>query len=236
MFTNVRNLIFRLAAGVRRDGPLFMLDLAKRRFVDRASRWADLHFDWFHGTETAGIIETPDLAVASVHKDHGIRYQPTRARPFRRLMRVLQIPPGEVFVDIGSGKGRVLIMASAFGPKKIIGVDYAPELCDIARRNLVSRGRRDSTIATIIHCCDAAEYGFEEGETVIYMFNPFDTVVLDKMLQRLAASLRRAPRKAWLIYHFPRWNTMIESQGMFQRLGYYVFEGCEFMVYTHNPD
>jgi predicted RNA methylase len=40
------------------------------------------------------------------------------------------------FVDIGSGKGRALIIAAEYAFKRIIGVEYSPSLATICRRNL----------------------------------------------------------------------------------------------------
>ena len=56
-----------------------------------------------------------------------------RLRPFRRLMRTLSLPPGSGFVDFGCGKGRVLLLAAGFGFARITGVEFAKELCDIAK-------------------------------------------------------------------------------------------------------
>ena len=235
--TDSNSLVSRVIKSVRRKGVIATLRAAKLFVNIRASEWGDHGFDLKNQTETAGIIETANLQVTSVHKNRGVRYQPTRARPFRRLMSILHIPQDQVFVDIGSGKGRVLLMALDFGFKKIVGVEYAPELCEVARKNLNVWRRQHEYLAPVeIHCCDASEYDFKEGETVIYLFNPFDALVLTKLLQRLAESLRIEPRKIWLIYCFPRWHDVIASHGMFAQLGIYIYGGYEFAVYTYDPN
>src|SRR5262245_4264326 len=75
----------------------------------------DLTFDWRHGTKTIAPAELDRLHVPSPNKFHGVRYQATRARPFRRLLRELALPTGGTFVDLGSGKGRVLLLAAQAG-------------------------------------------------------------------------------------------------------------------------
>ena len=198
--------------------------------------FADRLFDARHGTETSRFVEPKDMEVVGPHRDRGIRYQPTRARALRRVLRDLRIAPGEIFVDIGCGKGRVLLLAHDHGFRKVVGVEYAAALCDIARKNLhAAAKRRGAPIPVEIHCCDAADYGFGADETVIYLFNPFDAVVLAKMMERLAESLRRKPRKAWLIYLFPRWHEVIESQGLFTLAALHVEGASEFAVFTHDP-
>lgn len=203
-----------------------------KRVVGQVRWLSDRLFDLLNGTDTAGAIEPADMTVVGPHRDRGVRYQLTRPRAFRRLLRRLDLPAGEVFVDIGCGKGRVLMLAREFGFRKIVGVEYAPALCAIAQRNVAAA----DAAGVVIHCCDAVDYDFAEGETVIFLFNPFDGVVLGKMLERLEASLRRDPRKAWLIYHFPRWMEVIESHGVFRRIGCHAYDGCEFVVYVHEPD
>ncbi len=222
---------------IRQRGIASTLVAAMHRIISMGRRCVERWDDWVNGTDTAGIVETADLTVASPNKDRGIRYQPTPARPLRKLMRALQIPPGQVFADIGSGKGRVLIIALRLGFKKIVGVEYATDLCDIAQKNLATARRNieSPAIPVVIHCCDAAEYGFDEGETVIYLFNPFDATVLAQMLARLAASIARAPRKVWLIYHFPRWYDVIESHGLFAPSGVHRYGNREFAIYIYDP-
>lgn len=197
-----------------------------------ASRWADSWFDRLHGTETARWVEPRDLDVVGPHRDRAVRYQPTRALPLRRLLRDLRLPAGEIFVDIGCGKGRALLVARDFGFRRLVGVEYAPSLCEIAGRNLQGAG---PGVPCEIRCFDAAEYPFDRGETVIYLFNPFDAVVLAAMMERLAASLAREPRRAWLIYLFPRWYEVIQARGLFTLDALHVHGDCEFAVYVHDP-
>jgi 2-polyprenyl-3-methyl-5-hydroxy-6-metoxy-1,4-benzoquinol methylase len=44
--------------------------------------------------------------------------------------------PRATFIDIGCGKGRVLLMAAEHGFRKIIGIDFAADLCLTARGNV----------------------------------------------------------------------------------------------------
>lgn len=230
------SLVARLVSSMQRRGVGSTLALAWGSAVLYLHEGVDRYFDFVNGTETSRVVEAVDLVATGFHKEHGFRYHATRARPFRRLMRALRIPPGQVFLDIGAGKGRVLLMALDFGFKKLVGVDYSAELCEIARQNLDTvRRRRDFTTPVEIYCCDAAEYDFYDDETVIYLYNPFDAVVLAEVMERLCASLRRAPRKTWLIYLHPRWHSAIESTGMFTWASLHSFGKLEFAVFTHDP-
>ena len=222
----------RLVSSIQRNGVGVTIAAVRRHASTLVSKWIDQFYDSAHSIETAGVIETPDLVVVGGHKERGIRYEPTRARPFRRQMRALGISCDGVFVDIGSGKGRVLVMAAEYGFNDIVGVDYAGSLCAVARENF-ARVHQDKTL--LIHHCDAADYEFAEGETVVYLYNPFDAVVMEKMMKRLNASLRKNPRKAWVIYHHPLWKSVIEAGGMFKLIDRQTFGGCEFATFVHDP-
>lgn len=230
------SLVARLVSSIQRRGVGPTLAVAWGAAVLYLYELGDRYFDLFNGTETSRVVEAVDLVAAGVHKQHGFRYHATRARPFRRLMRALRLPPGQVFVDIGSGKGRVLLLALDFGFQKLVGVEYSAQLCEIARQNLDAvRRRRGFATPVEVHCCDAAEYDFHDDETVIYLYNPFDAVVLAKVMERLCASLRRAPRRMWLLYLHPRWHSAIESTGMFTWASLHSFGKIEFAVFIHDP-
>ena len=216
--------------GVPPDAP------SKPASISGFGRFLDRCFDLVHGTETRGLAETADMAVVGPHRAHGVGYQPTRARALRRVLRDLRLPPGQVFVDLGCGKGRVLLIALEFGFAKIVGVEYAPALCEAATRNLaVARWLRGRGTPVVVHCLDAADYDFGERETVVYLFNPFDAVVLERVMLRLGDSLRREPRRLWLIYMFPRWHERLDGDPLLAFAGLHEHDGCQFAVYTHEP-
>ena len=52
------------------------------------------------------------------------------------LFKKLKIPDDKVFIDIGSGKGRVLLIAAEFGIKEVRGIEFSPVLCEIAKKNI----------------------------------------------------------------------------------------------------
>lgn len=64
------------------------------------------------------------------------------AARFRALMASLSAPVDELtFVDLGAGKGRAMLLASELPFRRIVGVEFSPELCDVARRNLRTNRR-----------------------------------------------------------------------------------------------
>lgn len=197
------------------------------------SRWVDRHFDPAFGTETRTVLENNALKdVTSPNLARGIRYEPTRALPFRRALRSARVPTHGGFVDLGCGKGRALILAVQCGFKQVTGVDYSRELCAAAEKNLAAfRSRTQRGFRSKVVAMDAADYAFTKEDTVVYLFNPFDAVVLAAVIARLRRSLERHPRTVWIMYHNPLWRSSIESTNAFEHVGDYSSGGCTFAVY-----
>jgi SAM-dependent methyltransferase len=223
----------RVRRSLRQNGLRHTFRAALRHLSTSISRLIDRHFDPAFGTETRRVVENDALeGVVSPNLGRGIRYEPTRAIPFRQVLRAARIPTGGGFVDLGCGKGRALILAAQSGFKQVTGVDYSPQLCSIAERNLAAfRSRTRRAFRSRVVAMDAADYAFTKEDTVVYLFNPFDAVVLAAVVARLRRSLERYPRTVWIVYHNPVWRASIEATGAFQHVGDYTRGGTIFAVY-----
>lgn len=225
-------LVTRLGNSIRTRGLGPTLHAAKRHVQTAISMLADSGYDRSHGVRTSGVVEIEEMRdVQSPRLSRGMRYEPTRANPFRRIMRSLALPTDGTFVDVGCGRGRVLIMAAELGFQNVIGIEYSPELCRVARQNLVGAAR-GADIRVIEQ--DAALYSFERDQTVIYMFNPFGTEVMTEVLDRIDVSLEAAPRTMWLVYQYPEARHAIESRATFSPIAHACYGGCEFIVYRNH--
>jgi SAM-dependent methyltransferase len=195
---------------------------------------ADLGFDMRHGTETLRRTFLQDLALESENKIHGVHYQASKAAPLLRLLREFEVSKEGTFVDFGSGKGRALMLAAEYGFNRVLGVEFATELCDIARHNLAAFQQRlgrpvDIEIAEI----DAANFIISRDQTVFYLYNPFDAVVLEQVLANLRDSLARNPRKVALIYNTPLHRDVVECSGIFASPVEYQVRDNQFCVFRN---
>jgi hypothetical protein len=131
----------------------------------------------------------------------------------------------------------VLLIASEFGFRKIRGVEFARELCEVAKKNCaaVASGTRDQLEWQITEM-DAAKYAVRPDETVFFMFNPFDEAVMEGVLDNVTASLRDRPRRALVIYYNPRASGVIEGRKEFTLLRDFDFWGYRFKVYSTAGD
>src|SRR5262249_42574867 len=72
------------------------------------------------------------------------------------------------------------------------------------RRNLgrYLRGRRQRAGKVEVVCGDASQYVFPDEVTFLFLFNPFNEVVLERVLDRMEESLRRRARDIYVFYWY----------------------------------
>jgi precorrin-6B methylase 2 len=114
-----------------------------------------------------------------------------------RVLRELELGPQDVLIDLGSGKGRVLLCASRFPIAKAIGVELAEDMCEVARRN-VARLKAPRCPVEVVNQ-NALEFDYRQG-TAFYLFDPFGAETLRGVLQKMHESLAVAPRKIRLAF------------------------------------
>jgi SAM-dependent methyltransferase len=108
---------------------------------------------------------------------------------------------GFSFVDIGSGKGRTLLLAARFPFRSVIGIEYAASLVQIANANVPNyRGNPPLQCAIESICADATTATYPETPLVIYFFNPFAIEIFEKVFGKIVDSYKAAPRPILLIY------------------------------------
>jgi SAM-dependent methyltransferase len=164
----------------------------------------DLGFDLRYGTETERWVEINTLGFESEHKNDGLPYGPTQIVPLRTVLRKLNLPKDGVFIDLGAGKGRVLLIAAQTGFQRIIGVEFSPELCAIARSNIKAFLRKTRITAQLeVVESDVAAFPIAREYNVFFMFHPFERIVLARLIDNLHSSQTQFPRKIWLICNNP---------------------------------
>jgi SAM-dependent methyltransferase len=184
----------------------------------RRQRYGDMEYDWEHRVNTtSGTVGWRERLLGIFHS----AYQPTDPAMFLEMMAALPIQFDQFsFVDLGSGKGRTLLLASEFPFQRIVGVEILPELHRAAEENI--RAFRDSAgrggqIDAIL--ADACEYDFPETPLVVYLFNPLPEAGLRRVMGRLEESLGKAPRPVWIVYHNPVLDAVVSGSQMLEPVG-----------------
>jgi SAM-dependent methyltransferase len=203
----------KLVATLRRDGVVEMA-LFVLRYLERSrERRFGSPFDRKYGCDTSGAIPLDQLEISSPSLADGIQYEGVSALYFRRMLRMVQVSPDDhVFVDLGSGKGRALLMAAEHGFRRIVGVEFSPELHEIAQENVARfRARTGSTQSFELHLGDVASYDFPAEPTLFFLYNPFGEPILGQVLDRLGRSLREVPREVVVFYNTPVHRRLLDE-------------------------
>jgi len=163
-------------------------------------------FDNDYGVDTDGDLDgwtyLSDLNIPSSNWIHGNNYAAIEPGRFQAILLSLGLRFEDfVLVDFGSGKGRALLMASEFPFKKVVGIEFAPELHAAAQRNIAKfhpPGRRCEVVESV--CMDFLEFALPPDPSVFFLFDPCDECVLAKLMANVSQSLRDRPRALYLVY------------------------------------
>lgn len=168
-------------------------------------------FDERFGVDTSGLLY--DLPSGHAHDAHNHGYFAVAPSVFNAVLQAmaqrLHLDFSHFnFIDIGSGKGRALLLASHYPFHTIIGVELSPELDRVARAN-VSRYPGAAEVTCIQG--DATAFVFPPGPIVLYMWNAFTRPVMEQVFRNLEASLAAEPRTVYLIYMHPELESTLIS-------------------------
>lgn len=162
-----------------------------------ASFLREIWFDLSHGVDTTALH-------GSVDHPHSVHYQGADPRLVKQLLRSL--PPrarASTFVDFGCGKGRALLLALEHGFQEVVGVEIAPDLASICRRNLAKATRAHPRTPARVIEADATTFVPPAGAVSAFFFNPFHGPPLEQVVTNIVTASRHSGAEAWLIYINP---------------------------------
>jgi SAM-dependent methyltransferase len=199
-----------------------LLEFARDSTPERLrQRYGDAEYDWEHRVNTtSAAVGWRDRLLGVFHSP----YQPTEPGLFHEMMGALSRQTGFafgdfVFIDLGSGKGRTLLMASDYPFCRVVGVELLPALNLIAQENL-NKYRSDAQKCFAIEstCADAAGFDFPGEPIVLFLFNPFPESGLRRVIANLEQSLREYPRKVYVLYHNPLLEHVLSASAILKRI------------------
>jgi hypothetical protein len=180
------------------------------RWAYRRMRFAAWHLcDRAFGVRTAFVEPTgalePDAPGANFTK-------PCPWLTTYRALRSLAVGSDEVLIDIGSGTGRAVVIASMFPFRRVIGVERDAALHRRALKNLAGvRLPRRAPVELV--CADALECQLPDDLTVVFLYNPFAGETFRRVVEGMFASCDRVPRRLRLVYINPIEHEYLLSTG-----------------------
>jgi SAM-dependent methyltransferase len=202
---------------VRSNGLRGTFTIALNHVKRKTATYADWGFDRKHGIDTCALRSLNDLDVDEALKPALRGYEASPVRVIRAMLRSMPIDHSRfTFIDYGSGKGRVLLLASEYPYKKIIGVELSKALHDIAEANIQRWKSPSQKCHEIVSVnANAIEFGLPEGPLVLFFFTPFLEPVLAKVVDRIQAHVQAGADDIYIMYYGGR----PELVAQFQRLG-----------------
>jgi SAM-dependent methyltransferase len=183
----------------------------------RKAAFGDLDFDWEHSVDTtrSNVNKNTQFLTGVL----GRPYFATEPWLFEQIMHALPVDLSQfTFVDLGSGKGRVLLMASDYPFKQIIGVEFMPELHRAAQENIAKYTNEQQQCRQIESICmDARDFDFPDGPLVVYLFNPFSESTFARVLENLRQSIEREPRPVYVAYRFTEHEKVLAGARWLQK-------------------
>jgi len=196
-------------------------------------------FECRYGLDTSNSVELASLdSAADEHKN----YIPSSWGTMRRIAQLRPIGTDDVFVDFGSGKGRMVFLAAQHPFKRVVGVEISRVLHEIAEAN-VSRNRPRLRCKDIqLVCEDVLRFSVPDDMTFGYFFNPFTGETFKRVVEKIRASWQAHPRQITIVYTNPIMHEHLARQHWLRVLehdptcvGIYETVGLQESSVTHPP-
>jgi precorrin-6B methylase 2 len=202
---------------VRRGMAKIRARLADDGVVLRTYRAARHLVEWLGHERRQAVDTSPHISLESLGVQHPDRnwYEPASWTTLRTVLPRSAVRSTDVFVDFGSGMGRMIQQAANYPFARVIGVEVSEQLNEAARRNFERNQRRFTCQSVDFVTCDAVEFPIPDDMTHAYMYNPFKDETFRTVLQNIIRSIDHAPRKLVLIYDNPTQRQALEETGRF---------------------
>ena len=137
---------------------------------------------------------------------HG--YSKTAEKHLQEIFGSLTFTGKERLLDIGCGKGVVLRIASGYPFEKVAGIEIDERLVSIAVNNFRVLKMEDRVQCFQANAAEFEDYG---NYNIFFMFNPFSSTVMKKVVDKLLEVSEKNP--VTVIYHNPVYMEFFEQEG-----------------------
>lgn len=174
------------------------------KYIQQKAR-VDAAFDAKFGVSTGGVEYLHDLTILGRNSRFGVNHVASDPIEFEDAMARIDLDLSTTtFMDLGSGRGRALMMAAMLPFRRIIGLEFAKELHEASIHNI----RRafphltGSDRITLI-LGDATDFEVPDGPLVLYLYNPFDAPIIAAVARNVLLSWQNNPRSIRVVYLNP---------------------------------
>jgi SAM-dependent methyltransferase len=183
--------------------------------------WHRRHpFDRANGTDTSGALSAKEMGVAGdrLIVENASPYGGSQPSLVRVALDALPDVAGATFLDLGCGKGRVLLVAAERPFREVIGVDLSAELVRIARANVALMATRYPGRPPIrVEAGDASAFPLPAGDLVIFLYDPFGPPLMARLIAAIERALAEAPRAIYVVYYNPVSGPLFDASPALRR-------------------
>ena len=167
-----------------------------------------------YGSNTFIPVELKNLTVVEGDIKKASRYEPVSFYMLEQLLGAFRkISDQTSILDLGCGKGRMMIAAPHFGFTNITGIDFAKEICEQAIANMKKKEKQFPGIRWKVINENVENYNIAPDDCVFFMFNPFNQSVLKSFLKKLDISCDQYARSTYFIYASPQHQKLLLDNG-----------------------
>lgn len=153
---------------------------------------------WFFSRRKTSAIEQVEESVARLHTV--VEFVPTPWEIARRMLELAAIGPADTLYDLGSGDGRIPVLAAQEFGCKAVGIERDRELCRYADRRVQELNLQKQVQ---FQCADFFEADLRPASVVtLYLLS----AVNGQLQSRLASHLRPGSRVVALDFEVPGWR------------------------------
>jgi SAM-dependent methyltransferase len=190
-----------------------------------APRQESGRFDRRYQTDTSAFLSNEDGKIPLDLERQVVRYEPVAEEVVQGILRRLPVDPRKaVFIDVGCGKGRVLLQASRLPFARVIGIELSPVSAEIARRNAgvfartASGERRCEQLD--VWTGNVLDMEFPDANIVFFLYNPFQGPMFESFARHVHRFSVTHPTRDVLLAYCNPWfcGPWLESSGYFRKI------------------
>ena len=169
-----------------------------------------------YNINTTGADELKKLSKKGIDISHATIYMPVSYLLLEDIFKQLSSTSKKHFLDIGCGKGRAVCVAAHQGYTKITGIDFSKQLCEDALANLQNTKKEFPSIQYEIITKDAINFEIPTDVDCIFLFNPFDVVIMTAVVSNIMESVKEYPREIIVAYANPLYQDIFLEEGFIE--------------------
>ena len=131
---------------------------------------------------------------------YGLPSVTTRRERIRKALQMADLRPDEIFYDLGSGHGRVLVMAAKEFDARAVGIEVGPVQCVIAWLNALCNG-----VGSRVRV-EAGNFYKADVSQADVVFAYLTSKQAPRLQAQLEKQLKHGARVVTISFDFPNWK------------------------------